>query len=74
MEMFNSDLRLQVYIYDLIQVDTETMAEDDYFPDTKTFVEKYNKMSTPGPVPKHWLIFSCIRSEEYQLDLKFDGK
>ena len=28
-------------------------------------------MSTPGPVPKHWLIFVYIRSEDYELDQKF---
>ena len=28
--------------------------------------------STPGPVPKHWLGFSVIRSEDYELDQNFD--
>ena len=29
-------------------------------------------MSAPGPVPKHQLEFSCIRSEYYELDMNFD--
>ena len=29
-------------------------------------------MSNPGPVPKHWLGFSYIRPEAYELDLNFD--
>ena len=29
-------------------------------------------MSTTGPVPKHWLGFSQIGSEYYELDLNFD--
>ena len=28
-------------------------------------------MSTPGPVPKHWLVFVYIRSEDYELDQNF---
>ena len=48
------------------------IAEENYFPDTKTFVRDYNKRSTPGPVPKHLIGFSYIRSEYYELDLNFD--
>ena len=29
-------------------------------------------MSTLGPVPKHWLVFGYMRSEDYELDVKFD--
>ena len=50
-------------------IDTEKMADEDYFPDIKKFVKNYKKMSTPGAVPKHWLWFSYIRSEDYELDL-----
>ena len=45
-------------------VNPETNSEKEYIPDTKTFVENYNKISTPGPAPKHWLGFSYIRSSE----------
>ena len=53
-------------------VDPETTLVEDYFLDTKTFVETYKKMSTPGPVPKHWLGLSYISSEDYKLDQSFD--
>ena len=53
-------------------VDLETILVEEYFPDTKTFVKNYKKISTPGPVPKYWLGFSHIRSEDYELDLNFD--
>ena len=58
MKRLNCYRQLQVYMYALIYVNTKTMAEEDYFPDTKTFFENYNKFSTSGPVPKHWLEFS----------------
>ena len=48
------------------------MPEDDYFPATMFFVEKYKKMPTPGPVPKNWLEFSCTPSEDCELYLNFD--
>ena len=47
-------------MYDVMYVDTETISEEDYFPDTKTFVANHKKMSTSGPVPKKWLGFSYI--------------
>ena len=28
-------------------------------------------MSTPGPVPKHWLGFSYVRSKDHDLDMNF---
>ena len=33
-------------------VNTDTMLVEDYFQDTKKFVENYKKMSTPVPVQK----------------------
>ena len=45
-----------------------------YLQVTITFVEKYKKSLTPGPVPKYWIIFSYIRSEDYESDLNFDEK
>ena len=53
-------------------VDPETIAEEDYFPSTKTFTKNYNKSSTPVLIPKHWLVFSYIGSKGYELDLNFD--
>ena len=42
-------------MYDLMYVDIQTIPLEDHFTATKIFVVKYKKMSTPGPVPKHWL-------------------
>ena len=70
MKRCNHDRRLQVLF---MSVDPETIPEEDYFRATKTFVEKYKKTSTPRSVPKHWLEFSCIYSEYYELDMNFDG-
>ena len=36
----------------------------EYFTYPKKFVKNYKKMSTPGPVPKNWLGFSYIWSED----------
>ena len=55
MKRFNYDHQLRVYMYSCMYVDPETMEKDGYFPDTKTFVADYNKMSNSDPVPKHWL-------------------
>ena len=53
MKRCNYDLQLQVYMYDLMYVNPETMAEENYFPATSIFFEDYKKMSNSGPVPKH---------------------
>ena len=72
LKRFHRDFWLQVYIYAFIYVDPNTMPVEGYFPATKTFVENHNEMWTPGPFPKHWLVFSYIRSEDYELDLNLD--
>ena len=72
LKRFHHDYRLQIYLYDFMYVDHETIPVEEDFPDTKTSVENYKKMSTPGPVPKYWLGFSCIISEDYELDNNFD--
>ena len=69
---FYHELWLQVYVYTFMYVDPETTLVEDYFLDTKIFVENYKKMPTPGPVPKHWLGLSYISSEDYKLDQSFD--
>ena len=53
-------------------VNTETMAEEDYVIDTKTFFANYKRISTTRPVPEQWLGFSYICSEYYELYLNFD--
>ena len=68
---FHYDYQLQVYMYNFMYVDPETMAEEEYFPSTKTFVTNYKNMSTTGPVPKHWIVCSYLRSEYDELDLNF---
>ena len=45
LKRFHNERQLQVYMYDFMCVDLDTMPVEDYFPDTKTFVENYNKMS-----------------------------
>ena len=45
---------------------------EDHFPETKENVVDYKKISNPGPIPKHFLGFSYIRSEDYELDYSFD--
>ena len=72
MERIYHDQQLQVYMYDFMYVELDTMPPEDNFSDTRTFVDNYKKMSTPGPVPKNWLEFSYICSEDYELDVKFD--
>ena len=59
-------------MYDFMYVDPDKMPVEYYFTATNTFVVKYKKMPTPVPVPKHWLGFSCICSEDYELDMNFD--
>ena len=61
LKRFNRDRRLQVYLYAFIYVDTQTILVGNHFP-ANTFFVKYNEMLTIGPVPKHWIGFSYIRS------------
>ena len=65
LKRFNHDHQHQVYMNDFMYVDTDTIPAEDNFLDKNVFVVTYKKMSTPGTVPKHWLGFSYIRSEEY---------
>ena len=74
LKRFHHYLRLQVYIYSSIYADPQTMPVEDHFLSTKIFVVKYKKMSTPETAPKHWLWFSYIHSEDYELDQKFNDK
>ena len=72
LKRFHCDHRLQVHMFSFTYVYPKTMPVEDPFPDTKSLVENYNKMSTPGPVPKHCLGFSYIHSKYYELDHSFD--
>ena len=65
LKRFHHDCLLQVYIYDCMYVYPNIIKAEEYFPNTKTIVENYNKISTPGQVPKHWLGFSYTCSEDY---------
>ena len=53
-------------MYAFVYLGTETIPVEDYFPATKTFVENYKKISTPGPVPKYWIGSTYICSEDYE--------
>ena len=72
LKRFHCDCRLQLYMYYFMYVDTETIPVKDYFPSAKNIDDNYKKVSTLGPVPKHYLAFSYIGSEYYKLDMKFD--
>ena len=74
LKRFYHDCRLQVYMYAFMYVDNETIPAEDHFPAKKTFFGKYKKIPTPGTVPKIWLGFSYIRSEDYESDQNFDDK
>ena len=43
MQMFHHDHWLQISLYDFMYIDTETITEEDYIPDTIEFVEYYKK-------------------------------
>ena len=73
MKRFHYDCKLQVYMYALIYVHSETITEEEYFPDTKTVVKNYKKISCQVSVIKHWFGFSYICLEYYELYLKFDA-
>ena len=60
-------------MYAFMYVYPQIIPVEDHFPADKQFVVKYNKMSTPGPVPKYLLVFSYVRSEDYDLDQKFNA-
>ena len=70
LKRFHSDRRLKVYMYDFMYVNPDSIPVEDYFPETKTFFDKYKKMSTPGPVPTHLIFY--IGLEDYQFYLNFD--
>ena len=55
MKRFYQEQQLQVYMNAFMDVDPETIPEQEYFSATKIIFENYKKMSTPGPVPKIWL-------------------
>ena len=72
LKRFHHDYILQIYMYDFMYVDTQTMTAEDYFNATKEFVVNRKKISTTGPVTKHWMEFIYISSEDYELDQNFD--
>ena len=72
LKRFHRDHQLQVYMYGFMYVDPDTIPVEANFLDTKTYVVNHKKMSTPGKFPKHWLVFSHTRSEDYELDNKYD--
>ena len=59
-------------MYAFMYVDPEKMPVEENFTSTKKIVMRYKKISTTRPVPKHWLRFSYIRSEDYELDQNLD--
>ena len=39
LKRYNHGYCIQVYMYAFVYIDPDIMTEDDYFPDTNTFVE-----------------------------------
>ena len=72
LKRFHNECRPQFYIYAFKYVDLQKMLVEDHFTDTKTFAVKYKEISTKGPVPKDYLGFSYIHSEDYDIDKNFD--
>ena len=58
LKRFHHDCQLQAYVCVFMYVDSKTVPVEDHFPDTKTFVVNYNKMSTAGPGLEHCLVVS----------------
>ena len=63
LKKFHHEIRLKVYKYAFVYVDSDKILVDYHFPATTPFFVNYNKMSTPGPVPKHCIRFSYIPSK-----------
>ena len=59
------DRQLQVYMYYFMYVDPQKIPVKETFVATLNVSVNYKKMSIPGTVPKHQLIFSYIRTEDY---------
>ena len=55
LERFHHDRGLQVYMLAFMYVYPEINSVEDNFTATLTFAENFKTMSTPVPVPKHWL-------------------
>ena len=62
LKRFHHCRQIQIDMCDFMYVDLEAMPVEYPFPATKYFVGNYKKMSTPRPVPKHWIGFSYICS------------
>ena len=58
MKKFHNDRQIQVYMYDFMYVYTETIPEEIYSLDTRTYDENYKNGSTNGPAPKHCIGFN----------------
>ena len=71
MNFFSCYHWFQVYMYDFMFVDPETIPEGKYIPYIRNFAQEYKKKSTPGSIPKHWLGFIYIHSEYCELDLNY---
>ena len=59
-------------MYDFMYVDSEKIPVERKLLLQFFSSENYKKMSTEGTVPKHWLGFRYIHSEDYELDQNFD--
>ena len=71
LKRFHNDRWIQVYVYAFMYVNPKTIPVEDNFLDAKRIFDKYKKILTPAPVPKYWLVFSYMCSNDYELDVKF---
>ena len=53
-------------MYAFMYVYPETIPEEIYSPDTRTYDETYKNRSTNGPFPTHCIAFNYIISEDYE--------
>ena len=72
LKRFHHERRPQLYMYVFMYVYPQTIPAEDQFFAIKNFVVNHKKISTPGTVPKHLLLFCYISSEDYELDKNFD--
>ena len=72
LKLFHHNRQLQVYMYNFMCVDTETIPVKEHLTATRTFIVNYKNISASEPVPTHWLVFSYISSKDYDFDSSFD--
>ena len=68
LKRFHHDLRLQVYMYDFMYVDPQTIPVEDHFTATKKNCCELQESVSFITSTKYWMEFRYICSEDYELD------